>query len=225
MTKTEYHDLVDFLGVQFGAIRAQFRAVNDRFINLDKRFTGLDPKFASIDERFNRLDERMSRFEERMSGFEGRMSRFEDRMSRFEDRLTRVEVLGEDALHKIGIVGGGVTNVDRKVEALRSDTDAQINELRTLLQLSHSDLDRRLTRIDKDWSCRFDQGGVGPAQELCEEWIAPGVNCGAGRRTWGGFRNPWPAASVRRRRTRSPERDRIEPTRRRRRWRRPHRVA
>jgi hypothetical protein len=103
MTKSEYQELVEFLGVQFTAV--------------GHRLDGID----------GRLD-----------GIEG--------------RLTRVEVLAEENRHLIQAVAEGVSTVDRKVDALREEMLERLAEQKGMLELSHRDLDGRVTRLERKGS-------------------------------------------------------------------------
>ena len=107
MTKSEYQELVEFLGVQFTAVA--------------ERFTGIDRRLDGIDGRLDRMD----------------------------GRLSRVEVLEEENRHLIQTVAEGVSNVDRKVDALREEVLERLAEQQGLLQLSHRDLDGRVTRLEQ----------------------------------------------------------------------------
>ena len=49
MTKSEYQELVEFLGA--------------RFDRIDRRFTAIDQRFDAADERFEGIEERLSRAE------------------------------------------------------------------------------------------------------------------------------------------------------------------
>ena len=87
------------------------------------RFDRIDDRFTAVDKRFDVID----------------------------DRLRRVEILGEENRHQIQIVAETVSKTvsDSKFEAFRSEVAAAFQDLRELLQASHLELDRRVTRLEK----------------------------------------------------------------------------
>ena len=100
-----------------------------RFDRIDKRFDAVDERFDAIDKRFDAVDERFDAMDE---------------------RLRRVEVLGEDYRHQIQIVAEAVSGNDRRLEAFRSEVAVGFQDLRELLRTSHLELDRRVTRLERD---------------------------------------------------------------------------
>ncbi len=104
-----------------------------RFDRFDKRFDAIDDRFSAVDKRFDAIDER----------FAG-----------FDDRLRRVEILGEENRHQIQIVAEAVSETvsDSKFEAFRAEVAAGFQDLRELLQASHLELDRRVTRLEEGLS-------------------------------------------------------------------------
>ena len=104
-----------------------------RFDRIDKRFDGIDERFAAVDKRFDAVDKRFDAI---------------------DDRLRRVEILGEENRHQIQIVSEAVSETvsDSKFEAFRSEVAAAFQDLRELLQASHLELDRRVTRLEEGLS-------------------------------------------------------------------------
>ncbi len=87
------------------------------------RFDAIGVRFDAVDKRFDEIDE----------------------------RLRRVEILGEENRHQIQIVAEAVAktvSID-KFEAFRSEVAAGFQDLREMLQASHLDLDRRVTRLEE----------------------------------------------------------------------------
>ena len=102
-----------------------------RFDRIDNRFDAVDNRFDAVDNRFDAIDER----------FAG-----------FDDRLRRVEILGEENRHQIRIVAEAVSGFDGKLESFRSEVAAGFQDLRELLQASHLELGRRVTRLEEGLS-------------------------------------------------------------------------
>ena len=100
------------------------------------------PKFERIDERFDAIDERFDAVDERFDAVD-------KRFAGFDERLRRVEILGEENRHQIQIVAEAVSGNDRRLEAFRSEVAVGFQDLRELLQASHLDLDRRVTRLEE----------------------------------------------------------------------------
>ena len=102
MTRSEYQELVEFLGRRFEAIDQRFEAIDQRFDAIDRRFDAMDQRFDAMDQRFEAMDQRFEAMDQR---FEAIDQRFEA----IEARLTRVEVMEERNLHYIQLVAEGLT--------------------------------------------------------------------------------------------------------------------
>jgi hypothetical protein len=87
------------------------------------RFDAFDRHFNAIDKRFNAIDE----------------------------RLRRVEIPGEENRHQIQILAEVVSDTvsNAKFVAFRSEMATGFADLRDLLQTSHGELDRRVTRLEE----------------------------------------------------------------------------
>ncbi len=94
-----------------------------RFDGMNKHFDAIDDRFVLVDKRFDAIDE----------------------------RLRRVEILGEENRHQIQVVAEAVSDTvsNATFEAFRSEVAAGFEGLRELLQASHLDLDRRVTRLEE----------------------------------------------------------------------------
>ena len=97
MTKSEYQDLVEFLGPKFDAISRQFEAIDGRFDAIDRRFDAIEQRLTRVEvtveenrhhiqilaERIGALDSKMDRgFQaqaELIEGLDIRMGRWEGR--------------------------------------------------------------------------------------------------------------------------------------------------
>ena len=56
MTKSEYQNLVEFLGRRFDAIDVRFDAIDVRFTGVDGRLDGLDGRMDGLDGRLTRVE-------------------------------------------------------------------------------------------------------------------------------------------------------------------------
>ena len=97
-----------------------------RFDAIGVRFDAIDVRFDAVDKRFDEMDE----------------------------RLHRVEILGEENRDQIRILAERVADTvsNTTFEAFRSEVAAGFQGLRELLQASHLDLDRRVTRLEEGHS-------------------------------------------------------------------------
>ena len=123
MTKSEYQELVEFIAPRFDAIGQRFDAVDERFDAVDKRFDAVDKRFDAVDKRFDAMDE----------------------------RLGRVEILEEANRHQIQVLAEVVSDTvsNAKFDAFRAEMATGFADLRDLLQASHGELDRRVTRLEE----------------------------------------------------------------------------
>ena len=80
-----------------------------------------------------------------------RFDGFNRRFDAMDERLRRVEILGEENRDQIRIVAERVADTvsNTTFEAFRSEVAAGFQDLRELLQSSHLDLDRRVTRLEE----------------------------------------------------------------------------
>ena len=95
-----------------------------------------------------------SEYQELVEFIAVRFDRSDKRFDTMDDRLRRVEILGEDNRHQIQILAESLSVVDGKVEVLRSEMNVGFQDLRDLLGSSHGELDRRVTRLEKDRPAR-----------------------------------------------------------------------
>jgi hypothetical protein len=121
MTRSEYQELVEFLGRRFDAIDQRFDAMDQRFDAMDQRFDAIDQRFDAIDQRFDAI----------------------------ETRLTRVEVMSERNLHYIQLVAEGLTahreSTAREFAAVRREMAEGFQRQEGLLQ----DLTIRVERLER----------------------------------------------------------------------------
>ena len=88
MTRSEFQELVGFLGPKFDAIDGRFESIDRRFESIDRRFDAIDIRFDAVDKRFDVV----------------------------EDRLSRVEVGVEENRYHIQVLAEGITALDQKME-------------------------------------------------------------------------------------------------------------
>jgi len=70
------------------------------------------------------------------------------RFDSMDGRLRRVEVLGEDTRHQVQILAEAVTGNNQRLDAFRAEVSAEFRDVRELVQVSHSELDRRATTLE-----------------------------------------------------------------------------
>ena len=122
---------------------------------LDERFGSLDERFGSLDERFAYLDQRFATVLETMDLRFDAMERRQDTTdARLEDSRRHLGILIENLDGKIQLVAEGVINVDQKIDRVRDELKielkTEIGEVKALLRVSYSDLDRRVRRLEAD---------------------------------------------------------------------------
>ncbi len=107
---------------------------------LDERFAVVDQRFATIDRRFDAVDQR----------FEAMGRRQDTTDARLEDTRRHLGILIENLDTKIQMVSEGVINVDRKIDRVREELKTEIGEVKSLLRVSYTNLDRRVRRLETD---------------------------------------------------------------------------
>jgi len=58
MTKSEYQELVDYLGTKFNKIDQRFESIERRFESIDQRFELINRRFSSLNPRFEAVNPR-----------------------------------------------------------------------------------------------------------------------------------------------------------------------
>lgn len=56
MTRSEYQDLVEFIGPKFDAIERRFDAIEARLTGVEERLTGVEARLTGIDARLTRVE-------------------------------------------------------------------------------------------------------------------------------------------------------------------------
>ncbi len=56
MTRSEYQELVEFLGPKFDALNRRFEAIDHRFDAIDHRFDAIDRRFDALEDRLTRVE-------------------------------------------------------------------------------------------------------------------------------------------------------------------------
>jgi len=139
MTSDEYQELMGFLERKFAAIDTRFEGIHARFEGIHSRFGGLHARFGGLDDRFGSL---------------------ESRVDRNSEDIRKLGVLVDRNFGLIQTVAEGVVTLNRRHEELRTEMAAGFHEVRELLSVSHSGLDRRVTVLER----RVDRLEEGPEQ-------------------------------------------------------------
>ena len=125
--------------------------LDERFAYLGQRFEAVDRRFDAIDHRFDAMDRRFDTMDHRFDAMERRQDATD---ARLEDTRRHLGILIENLDGKIQLVAEGVINVDQKIDRVRAELKtelkAEIGEVKTLLRVSYSDLDRRVRRLEGD---------------------------------------------------------------------------
>ncbi len=120
MTKSEYQELVEFLGPKFDRIA--------------RRFDAVDRRFDVVEERLTRVEERLTRVEVLGEDDRGR---------------TRILAEAVSSLtQKIDSLDQKVDSLDRKVDSLRDEIVHEFWVVRTEMAKGFERLDSRVTRLE-----------------------------------------------------------------------------
>lgn len=130
MTGSEYQQLVEFLGRQFGAIERQFAGIDRRFAGIDRRFGEIGHQFAAVHARLDAIDQRVEDFRRDVLGHfhevYRRLERLEQESQAVVQGLRRVEAF---------VAGGGRREVlVRSLEEVRHQVAALQARLEALEQ-------------------------------------------------------------------------------------------
>lgn len=119
--------------------------------DLEEIFTGFekrqDGKFKALEER---MDQRMTGLEERMgqrmTNLEGRM---DQKMTGLEARvIDQFHIISEGLMAQINLLAEGHTGIVGRLDRIEKENERQHLETRSLVKLSFSELDRRLTDLE-----------------------------------------------------------------------------
>jgi chromosome segregation ATPase len=121
-----------------------------KFDEIDRRFDDVDRRFGDVDRR---LDETREQQRADLDAFRQEVSRqFEQvdgRFARLEADVRQTNVALEGQRGEIQLVAEGVANVNEKLERFRDENAKEHEEIRSLIKGSYSDLDQRVTRLEK----------------------------------------------------------------------------
>ena len=126
-------ELVSYLDGRFGSLDERFAYIDQRFDAIDRRFDSIDQRFESVDRRFDTMERRQDATD-----------------ARLEDTRRHLGILIKNLDGRIQLVAEGVINVDQKIDRVRDELKAEIGEVKALLRVSYSDLDRRVHRLEED---------------------------------------------------------------------------
>ncbi|MFG1690936.1 hypothetical protein ACGF5M_02070 [Gemmatimonadota bacterium] len=83
MTKSDYQELVEFLGVQFGQIDQRFEKTEERLTRVETRTERLEDTVRLVAEGVSAVDEKLDRFQQEarqtLAGITARVNRLEAR--------------------------------------------------------------------------------------------------------------------------------------------------
>jgi archaellum component FlaC len=117
---------------------ARFRdETNQRFDTIDQRFGTIDQRFDTIDQRFGTIDQRFGTIDQRFDTID-------QRIDQVEEGVRHTQVLVEDVRSDVRLLAEGVSSFDGKLDAVRLELKEEIGEVRSLLEASYRDMDRRI---------------------------------------------------------------------------------
>lgn len=125
MTKSEYQELVEFLGHQFTAIDGRFTTIDRRFDAIDQRFLAIDHRFDAIDQRFDTIDEKFREVFGHFDEIYRRLDRLEQEYYAVVQALRRIEGLLTDEIGRREVLERSLQELKEQVAVLQ----ARINEL------------------------------------------------------------------------------------------------
>lgn len=131
---------------ELGALR---RETAERFDEVGQRFDKADQRFDEVDQRFERIDQRFDEADQRFERIDHRFDKADLRFGSIDEQFRATHVLIEDLHSKVQTVAEGVVSMNDKLDRHREETSAQISEVLSLLRLSHSGLDSRVTRLEE----------------------------------------------------------------------------
>jgi hypothetical protein len=108
--------------------------------DLEEIFTGFEKR---QDGKFKALEERMG---QRMTNLEGRM---DQKMTGLEARvIDQFHIISEGLMDQINLLAEGHTGIVGRLDRMEKENERQHLETRSLVKLSFSELDRRLTDLE-----------------------------------------------------------------------------
>ncbi len=116
MTKSEYQELVEFLGRQFTVIDQRFDAIDRRFVAMDQRFDTIDEKFREVFGHFDELYRRLERLEQEYYAIVQALRRIEGLLA---DEIGRREVLERSVEELKRQVAGLQARIDELDQRIR----------------------------------------------------------------------------------------------------------
>ncbi len=120
------------------ALRRSSEGVEAKQDNLQKSFVGLEAKQDNLQKSFEGLAAKQDNLETRFGGLETR-----------QDDLHRYfGVIAEGLRSDIRQVAEGVGSVSERLERFQIETTREFSEVRAMVRLSYSELDRRLHTLE-----------------------------------------------------------------------------
>jgi ABC-type transporter Mla subunit MlaD len=109
------------VAVTNGEYQELVRFLGERFAEIDGRFAQIDGRFAQIDGRFAEIDGRFAEINGRLAEVDGQFGAVRREIRQNADTL----------------------------EHFRTEVRSEFDEVKSLLRVSHGDLDRRVRRLEE----------------------------------------------------------------------------
>ena len=118
--------------------------VDEKVVGLDQRVTGLDGKLAELGHRVTGVDGKVVGLDQRMTSLAG------DLREEVADTKRHTGVLVEGLRHELQLVAEGLQmHIEQRHQEDRAYMDKQFRETRTLIQLTYTRLNERVTRLEQ----------------------------------------------------------------------------
>jgi hypothetical protein len=106
---------------------------------------GFDARMDGFNVRMDGFNARMDRFDARMDGFDARLDRFDQRLDAMNNKIdVTAEWLRGDMKRVLEVVGGVTEHLDRTIDNIRKEHDAE----RRLMYATLKDHRSRLARLE-----------------------------------------------------------------------------
>jgi chromosome segregation ATPase len=135
MTRSEYQELVEFLGKKFDAIDRRFEAIDRRFDAIDRRFDALEGRVTRVEVTQEQDRDLIQAVAEGVASLSERLDRFQEEVSS-EFRAIRSEM------------SAGFTSVWAEFGTVRSEMSAGFTSVREEMSLGFSEQRELIERLD-----------------------------------------------------------------------------
>jgi predicted nuclease with TOPRIM domain len=101
MQKTEYGELIEFLGVKFGKIDERFKKIDDGFVAIDDRFEKLESRMGKLEAKLDDLPTK-TYIDEKIASLWAIDVKEDQKVNRLAEMLKNNRVITEDQFSELG---------------------------------------------------------------------------------------------------------------------------